>query len=180
MKNPTYAQFMNEIESIISNLSQDELKNKIMHLAESQGISDRNNFLQLLKRGISPLLYSDKEKAISEISPKKLIERIEKFNQRILNGEFFDEEENMVAYHKEEHRYGRNRYNDYCEDEIDFSNEPYVLEAIELLEEAKMLFRRDDIETAYKAYGMLFDIFENPDYRNFFAKLTSNRLHNYF
>ena len=161
MKNLTYAQFMNEVESIICNLSKDELKSKIMDLAESQGISDRNNFLKIIKKGLSENICSIIEKPEPQISSEKLVERIKNFEQRILDGEFFDEEENWRALDREEHAHWH-RYDDY-NDEVDFSNEPYVLEAIELLEEAKRFFRKDDIKTAFEAYGMLFDIFEHPD-----------------
>lgn len=161
MKNLSYAQFMSEVETIISNLSEKGLKNRIMNFAEVQTAPERNNFLKVLKNELSTNICSDKEKANPQISPEKLIERIKNFEQRILGGEFFDEEENWKAMDKEEHSYW-NKYDDY-NDEIDFSNKPYVLEAIELLEETKGFFRKNDIETAFEAYGMLFDIFEHPD-----------------
>lgn len=161
MKNPTYAQFMNEVESIIYNLSKDELKSKIMDLAESQGISDRNIFLKIIKKGSSGDICPIIEEPGPQISSEELVERIKNFEQRILDGEFFDEEENWRALDREEHAHW-NRYNDY-DNEIDFSNEPYVLEAIKLLEETKGFFRKNDIETTFEAYGMLFDIFEHPD-----------------
>ncbi len=161
MKNPTYTQFMNEVEIVISNLSKDELKNKIIGFAENQNISERNKFLKILRNGLSEDLYANKENIEPQISPKKLIERIKNFEQRILDGEFFDEEKNWKAQEAEEHSYwGRG---DNFDDESDFSNEPYVLEAIEMLEETKGFFRKGQIETAFEAYCMLFDIFEHPD-----------------
>lgn len=161
MKNPTYAQFMNEVENIISNLSKDELKNKIMGFAENQNISDRNKFLKILKNTFPESVCVEAEETKPQISSEKLIERIKNFEKRILDGEFFDEEKNWEAQEAEEHSYwGRRDSND---DEIEFSNEPYVLEAIEMLEEAKRFFRKGEIETVFEAYGMLFDIFEHSD-----------------
>lgn len=161
MKNPTYAQFMNEVENIISNLSKDELKNKIMDFAENQNISDRNKFLEILKNTFPENVCAEAEETKPQIPSEKLIERIKNFEKRILDGEFFDEEKNWEAQEAEEHSYwGRRDSND---DEIEFSNEPYVLEAVEMLEEAKRFFRKGQIEAAFKAYGMLFDIFEHPD-----------------
>jgi len=164
MKHPTYARFMNEIERLISGLSKDELKQKVVDLAESQDMSERNNFIGLLRQGVASGKNIGDEKPILAISPKDLIKRIKEFKKRIDDGEFFDEEENWRAYEGEEYGYRRNRYNDYYGDEIDFSTEPYVLEMIELLSEAKKFFRKDIIKTAYEAYGMLFDIFDDTDY----------------
>ena len=164
MKNPTFAKFMDEIESIILNLSKDELKSVIMNFAETQSSSARNDFLRLLKQGLPPdSLTGDLETEI-ENSPDEFLEQIKTFNQRILDGEFYDEEESSRAYDREEGRYWRRDYDDYYGDETDFTNEEYVLEAVDFLDQAKMFYRKNEVETAQKAYEMLFNIFENREY----------------
>ena len=92
MKNPTYAKFMDEVEQHISNLTGDELKKIIFNLAESQNQSDRNEFLQKLKGTISPDTTAEVSEDSEDISPKKLIKEIKEYEQRILDGEFYDEE----------------------------------------------------------------------------------------
>jgi hypothetical protein len=49
MKNPTYAKFMAEIESIISPLAKEELEKIILNFAEGQSAPERNGFLKLLR-----------------------------------------------------------------------------------------------------------------------------------
>lgn len=165
MKKQTYATFMNEVDNLISKLSNDELKKTILSLANKQGVSDRNEFLKSLRESIILTVDSDGYQAISDVSPEEFLQEIKELEQRILSGEFFDEEENYKAYEREEHSYWRrNGYYDEFDDEIDFSNENYVLEVVDLLEEAKKFFRRQDVETAHAAYEMLFNIFENPEY----------------
>ena len=164
MKKLTYAKFMNEIENIISKLSRDDIVKLIIRLAESQSINDRYNFLQILKQKLPSTKKSDTVEEAPDISPAKLIREIKEYEKRILNGEFFDEDENYRAYDREEHSYWRNDYYNNDGDEIDFSTEEYVLKAVELLEKTKMFFRNKDTTTAYKAFKMLFDIFDNPEY----------------
>jgi len=162
MKKLTYAQFMNDVEVFISKLSAGELKTKIMDLAENQEIPERERFLKILTGGLGEKGPPAQPGFEPEISSKKLIERIKKYGQCILDGEFFDEEAHWRAMEREDHHYW-DRYNDYYDEQIDFSREPYVLEAIELLEEAKKFFRKNDMATAFEAYELLFDIFEHPD-----------------
>lgn len=161
MKNPTYAKFMVEIESIISPLAKEELKKIILNLAESQAVQQRNDFLKLLRHGMPANKKATTEEAAAGISPKELLDAIKEFKQRILDGEFYDEERSGWAYEMEERSYYGGRYDDYYGEDIDFANEEYVHEAVEFLEDAKKFFRQQDHKTAYKAYQMLFDIFED-------------------
>ena len=112
---------MNEVENVISTLSKEQLKEKIMNFAESQPVSDRNSFLQLLKQGFSSEVCSDEIETALEVTPQELIEQIEEYSQRILNGDYFDEDESWRARDREEYRYWGSHYNDYCDDQIDFS-----------------------------------------------------------
>jgi len=164
VKNPSYAKLINEVESIISNLSRDDLIKLIINIAENQSITNRNEFLQILKQKLPSTKMPDDVKETLPISPAEFIKEIKEYKQRILDGEFFDEEENYRAYDREEHSYWKNDYHDEFDNEIDFSNEEYVLEAVELLDKAKMFFRNKDTTTAYQAYELLFDIFEDPEY----------------
>ena len=164
MKNPTYAKFIDEVEQIISDLSGKELKKIIVNLAESQSQSDRNEFLQKLRGTSLSGTTSGVTNDIKDISPQELIKEIKEYKQRILDGEFYDEEESYRAYESEERSYYRNNYYDEFDGDIDFSQEDYVLEAVEYLEEAKKLFRLHDIDCAYEAYELLFNIFDNPEY----------------
>ncbi|MFQ5752119.1 MAG: hypothetical protein ACE5HI_09000, partial [bacterium] len=136
MKNPTYATFMNEVDSFISKLSKDDLKKVIINLADKQSVSNRNEFLRNLTESNRRSTDSGDSQVVSDISPDKFLQEIKEYEQRIINGEFFDEEENYRAYELEEHSYWRgNYYYDYYDNEIDFSNEEYVLEAVALLEQ---------------------------------------------
>ena len=164
MKNPIYAKFMDEVEHYISNLTIEELKNIIVNLAESQDQSDRNEFLKKLKATGLSGKDTDVSKTGDVVSPQKLIKEIKNYQQRILDGEFFDEEASYMAYEREERSYYRNNYYDEFDEDIDFSQEEYVLEAIEYLEQAKKLFRIHDIDNAYEAYDLLFDIFDKSAY----------------
>ena len=164
MKNPTYAKFMDEVEHYISNLTIEELKNIIVNLAESQDQSDRNEFLKKLKATGLSGKDTDVSKTGDVVYPQKLIKEIKNYQQRILDGEFFDEEASYMAYEREERSYYRNNYYDEFDEDIDFSQEEYVLEAIEYLEQAKKLFRIHDIDNAYEAYDLLFDIFDKSAY----------------
>lgn len=162
MKNPTYATFMKEVESLTSKLAKNDLIKIILNLADKQSVATRNQFLQNIKENNEHPIETDGDQIISDISPENFLKEIREYEQRILNGEFFNEEENYRAYDREEHSYWSNDY--YESDEIDYSNEEYVLEAVALLDKAKKFFRRQDINTAFTAYKMLFNIFENPDY----------------
>jgi len=161
MLNPTYAKFMNEVESLIQNLSGDELREIIMNLAEHQHISERHEFLQFLKQNVPTTRLLEELEDESELSSTEFLNQIKEFKQRILDGEFFDEEENYRAYEMEE----RSSWgSDYYDEEIDFENEEYVGEMAELLDVAKQFFRKQDIPTASEAYEMLFEIIENSEY----------------
>lgn len=165
IKNPTYAIFMNEVESYISSLSMDELKQIILNLAEKQNVKDRNIFLDYIKEGYQHPSDLVEPENLLDISPAKFIAQIEEYEKRIRSGEFYDEEKSYWAYEREERSYwGRNNYYDDFDADIDFSNEDYVVEAIEFLETAKEFFRTHDNQTALTAYKMLFNIFENPEY----------------
>lgn len=165
IKNPTYATFMNEVENYISDLSKDELKKIIMILAEKQNINDRNIFLNYIKSGDGSRSLSDETEMLPDASPAEFIAQIKEFEKRIRSGEFYDEERSYRAYEREERSYwGRGSYYDDFDDDIDFSDEEYVTEAVEFLDRAKQFFRNQDNQTALKAYEMLFDIFTNPEY----------------
>jgi len=165
MKNPTYATFMNEVESYISNLSEDDLKQVILKLAEKQNIKDRNLFLDYIKEGYQDPSDPGAPAILPDVSPTKFIARIKEFENRIRSGEFYDEEQSYRAYEREEHsHWRRDSYYDDIDDNIDFSDEEYVTEAVAFLDRAKHFFRSQDIQTALTAYEMLFNIFENPEY----------------
>ncbi|RPI00339.1 MAG: hypothetical protein EHM72_09490 [Calditrichaeota bacterium] len=160
MKNPTYAKFINEVANHISTLSKDDLIEIILTFAESQNSNDRNAFLLLLKNKSKINSKSDGQTSSINMSSEQLIEAIQEFEKRIQNGEFYDEEKSCQAFEREERSY----WQDYDDDDIDFSEEEYVTEAIDFLETAKLFFRSQDIETATAAYEMMFDIFENSEY----------------
>jgi hypothetical protein len=164
MKNPTYAKFMAEIESIISPLAKDDLKKIIFNLAEGQSAPERNSFLKLLRNGMPAGKQQAGKDENGGISPKELLDAIKEFKQRILDGEFYDEERSYMAMDMEEHSYYGHGYDSYYGEDIDFANEEYVHEAVALLEDAKTFFRQQDTKTAHKAYEMLFDIFENDEF----------------
>lgn len=161
MKNPSFAKFMTKVESTIEYLDEDQLRNVLMNLAENTDANKRYVFLEQLEVSLASVEHGGVLNEELMASPEKLLEEINDFNQRILDGEFFDEELNERAWENEEPGYWR-EYDDY--EDIDFSSEEYVLVAKDLLERAKMFFRQKDLDTAYKAYKLLFDIFENPDY----------------
>ena len=165
IKNPTYATFMNEVECYISNLSEDDLKQIILNLAEKQNTRDRNTFLAYLKESNLATSHPDETIILPDISPAKFIAQIKEFEGRIQDGEFYDEERSYWAYEREEYSYWRrDDYYDNFYDDIDFSDEEYVIEAITFLETAKQFFRGQDNQTAFTAYEILFNIFENPAY----------------
>ena len=165
IKNPKYATFMNEVESYISNLSEEELKQVILNLAEKQNIKDRNLFLDYIKEGYQYSSDPGEPAILPGESPAKFIARIEEFEKRIRSGEFYDEDRSSWAYEREERsHWGRDRYYDDFDDDIDFSDEDYVVEAETFLDRAKQLFRSQDNQTALTAYKMLFNIFENPEF----------------
>lgn len=165
IKNPTYATFMNEVESYISNLSEDDLKQIILNLAEKQNSRDRNAFLAYLKGSDQTPSHPDEPTILADISPAKFIAQIKEFEQRIQDGEFYDEERSYWAYEREERSYWRrDSYYDDFDNDIDFSDEEYVDEVIAFLDRAKHFFRNQDNQTALAAYKMLFNIFENPEY----------------
>lgn len=165
IKNPTYATFMNEVEGYISNLSEDELKEIILHLAEKQNTKDRNLFLDYIKEGYKHPSDSPEVAILPDESPAKFIAQIKEFEKRIRSGEFYDEEKSYWAYEREEHsHWRRDSYYDDFDDDIDFSDEEYVTEAVEFLDRAKQFFRSLDNQTALTAYEMLFDIFTNTEY----------------
>ena len=167
IKNPTYAIFMNEVESYISNLSEDELKQVILKLAEKQNIKDRNIFLDYIKEGCQDPSDPGAPAILPDVSPAKFIAQIKEFENRIRTGEFYDEERSYRAYEREERSsWGRDSYYDDIDDDIDFSDEEYVIEAVAFLDRAKHFFRSQDIQTALTAYEMLFNIFKNPEYYN--------------
>jgi len=161
MKNPSFAKFMTKVESTIEYLDEDQLRNVLMNLAENTDANKRYVFLEQLEVSLASVEHGGVLNEELMASPEELLEEINDFNQRILDGEFFDEELNERAWENEEPGYWR-EYDDY--EDIDFSSEEYVLVAKDLLERAKMFFRQKDLDTAYKAYKLLFDIFENPDY----------------
>jgi hypothetical protein len=165
MKNPTFAKFMNEVDDFISSLAKDDLKKIILHLAETQDVKNRNEFLRSIKESDKQVPGQDDSKFLPDASPDQLIEQIRAYEKRIQSGEFYDEEKSAWAYDREEHSYwGRGDYYDDYDDEIDFSNEEYVLEAVTYLEAAKAFYRLKNFDTALAAYKMLFNIFENPEY----------------
>ncbi|NOY57660.1 MAG: hypothetical protein GXO75_01840 [Calditrichaeota bacterium] len=161
MKNPSFAKFMNKVESTIANLDENQLRNVLMSFAENTDANERYVFLEQLKASLASLEHGGVLNEELMMSPEELLEEITAFNQRILDGEFFDEELNQRAWENEEPSYWR-EYDDY--EDIDFSSEEYVLVADDLLDRAKLFYRQKDLDTAYKAYKLLFDIFENPDY----------------
>ncbi len=162
MKKPSFAKFMTKVERSIANLDENQLRSVLLSFAENTDANERYVFLEQLKASLASLEHEGVLNEELMTSPEELLEEITAFNQRILDGEFFDEELNERAWEKEEPSY-RRQYDDYDED-IDFSSEEYVLVADDLLERAKMFFRQKDLDTAYKAYKLLFYIFENPDY----------------
>jgi len=165
IKNPTYATFIDEVESYISDLSKNDLKQIILNLAEKQNASDRNTFLAYLNECNQAPSHQDEAIILPGISSDKFIEQIKKFEKRIQDGEFYDEERSYMAYEREERSYWRkDRYYDDFDDDIDFSDEEYVIEAETFLETAKEFFQSQDNQTALTAYEMLFNIFENPEY----------------
>ncbi len=165
IKNPTYATFMNEVENLISNQSEDELKQIILKLAEKQHAKDRNIFLDYIKSGSKLRSHPGEPADLPDVSPAQFIARIKEFEKRIRSGEFYDEEQSYRAYEREEHsHWRRDSYYDDIDDNIDFSDEEYVTEAVEFLDRAKQFFRSQDNQTALTAYEMLFDIFKNPEY----------------
>ncbi len=161
MKNPSFSKFMNKVESTIANLDENQLRNVLMRFAENTDANKRYAFLEQLEASLASVESGGLLSPALVTSPAELLEEINDFNQRILDGEFFDEELNQRAWENEEPGYWR-EYDDY--EDIDFSSEEYVLVAKDLLERAKMFFRQKDLDTAYKAYKLLFDIFESPDY----------------
>ena len=162
MKNPSFAKFMIKVESTIENLDENRLRNVLMRFAENTDANKRYVLLEQLEASLASVEHGGISNEELVTSPEDLLEEITAFNQRILDGEFFDEELNERAWENEEPSY-RRQYDDYDED-IDFSSEEYVLVADDLLDRAKMFYRKKDLDTAYKAYKLLFDIFENPDY----------------
>ena len=168
MKHPIYSTFMNEVERSISDLSKDELKQIILNLATKQIISARNDFLLYCKEKRTEPIDSD-EIDVPEITAEELLGEIDDFIGRIENGEFYDEEESSLAYEREEHFYWRrNRnYDEYYDEDIDYSNEEYVLKAIELLDHAEDFYWRQDFSAAFKAYEKLFNIFNHPRYYDY-------------
>ena len=164
MKNPTYATFIQQIDTFISNRSLDELKKIILGIADKQNIESRNNFLLYMKESLKTTIKSQNEEPDQKNEAKNLIQNIQLYKKRMLAGEFFDEDEHYSAMEREDHYYwNRNDYYD-DEDEIDYSKKDYVLEAIALLDKTKQLFRHGDIKTSLTAYDILFDIFDNADY----------------
>jgi hypothetical protein len=164
MKNPTYATFMNEVESLISELKKDDLVKIILNLADKQSIASRNQFLQNIKEDNALLV--DTDQVVADIPAGEFIAEVKEYEQRVFNGDFFDEEENYRAYERTERSFysRKNDYYDKYDDEFDFANEEYVLEAVALLDKAKKFFRQHDINTAFTAYDILFNIFDNPDF----------------
>ncbi|NIA30088.1 MAG: hypothetical protein GWP06_09280 [Actinobacteria bacterium] len=161
MKNPSFAKFMEKVESTIENLDENRLRNVLMRFAENTDANKRYVFLEQLEASLASVEHGGISNEELVTSPEDLLEEITAFNQRILDKEFFDEELSQRAWENEERTYWR-EYDDYGD--IDFSSEEYVLVAEELLDRAKIIFRQKDLDTAYKAYKLLFDIFENPDY----------------
>ncbi|MBN2603791.1 MAG: hypothetical protein JXA91_06655 [Candidatus Thermoplasmatota archaeon] len=165
MKNLPYATFMNEVEDFIADLSVEALKKIIMTFAEKQNIENRNEFLLYLRNFDKNLIKVDEFIDIKNINPDDFLSQINDFRNRIENGEFFNEELNQRAYDLEDRYYwNRAAYDAYSDDEIDFSNEEYVLEFEKFLEIAKSFFRKNDIETSYAAFDILFDIINNREY----------------
>lgn len=164
MKNLTFARFMNEVEHKIRNLDRKELTDLLLHIAEQQRFSSRNEFLQMLEGAFSEVSQTEEEIEIDELAADEFIQGIKEFQQRIEDGEYFDEDENYEAWEMEERSYyGRDYYDDDARS-YDFSDAEYVDEMINFLDTAQQFYRAGDIQTATEGYRLLFGIIENDAY----------------
>ncbi len=162
MKNPTYTQFLNEVNNFIAKLSKDQLKEVITGLAENSPASNRNNFLHIFESTISPKKHSQDTDIELSLTHDEFMEQIQDYYDRMKEGEFYDVEKDYDAYHRSERWYwDTDGY--YDNEPEDYSSENYVIEVLEMLETAKCFFRKEDIDTAYEAYKKLFEIINYPD-----------------
>ncbi|MBD3156379.1 hypothetical protein GF369_00980 [Candidatus Peregrinibacteria bacterium] len=164
MRQPTLSQFKKQLEELIENAPSGKLKDLIYIIANETRTEQRNNFLEKAKLIISgEYKNQDKaEKEETELTADVLFDKIKKFRNRIEQGEFYDEERDYEAYHRNEYHYYR--YDDYYE-EPDYSDEECVLEMIELLDDAEHFYHSGIALVAFKAYQELFEIMESEQYQ---------------
>ena len=169
MKQPTLSQFKAALKDLINETSADKLKEIIYTVAEETRTESRLDFLKMAEQLISGNCKAPGEKNIPVLTPEALFAKIESYVRRMKNGEFYDEERDYDEYHRYEYRNYRNNY-DYYEEDTDFSNEEYVLDMEELLEEAQSFYSHEDIDTALKAYQSIFSIIDDEinDYDEYF------------
>jgi hypothetical protein len=165
MRQPTFKQFSDELKKLIDPASADTLKNIIYQLAKSVPTSERREFLDRISQLLSGKsdLPDEHEDTEQEFSPEELFKKINEYRQKLMNGEFYDEAIDYDTFHRSEYR-RYDRYGDYDDEDIDFSNEEYVLEMEDMLNDSESFFYAGDITTALKAYDELFDIMESEEY----------------
>lgn len=163
MRPPTLNQFITALEELIENAPSGKLKEIIYTIANEIQTEERNDFLQKITQ-----VTSGKYKNQNNITRKEagqsadaLLTGIENFRNRIEEGEFYDEERDYEAYHRNEYRY-YGHDDDY--EDTDFSGEEYVLEMIELLGGAEDFYHTGNVDVAFKAYQGLFDMMEDEKY----------------
>ena len=164
MKPLALNQLLHELQKHIENISVAELQEVIYSLAQNIPANKRQDFLDIVRHALVKNETASKHGAIKpEITPEELFNAIEEYRKRMEKGDFFDEEEHYRAYDRDEYRYYRRGYDDYLEEEPDFSTEDYVIEMENMLGYAEYFCAKGDFSTAYEAYRRLFEIMENDE-----------------
>ncbi len=163
MRPPTFNQFNAALKKLIENAPSGKLKDIVYTIANEIPAEERNDFLQKVTRVNSGENKNQNNVTQKEVgkSADALLAGIENFRNRIEEGEFYDEERDYEAYHRNEYSYYG--HDDYYED-ADFSEEEYVLEMIELLDETKHFYHTGNVDVAFNAYQELFDMMEDEKY----------------
>ena len=130
----SYKEFMEKVRSRLKDLSAEELRELILVWADEEHPSNRQEFLGKL---IAP-------KGKQEDSEDTLIEEIEAFAQRVIDGEYCE-------------GWG---WDDEIYDERDFGDESWAEEMDEFFLRARNLMLQEDYSRAEEAYRKLFDVLE--------------------
>ena len=164
MKQPTLKQFTDKLDNLINNASADKLKELVISIAGETQTENRTFFLTKVEAIINGNVHDETGIDKPTISTEALFQKIEDYEKRMQEGEFFDEERDYIEYHKYEYSH-RNNY-DYYDDGFDMGSEEYVYEMTELLNGAGSFYSYGDFKTSLKAYQVIFNIIDDENYEN--------------